>query len=136
MTKDLKRLGEIEFNDRKKEVDSLYLKIQDDLGQEEKESVMKLFASKRDELDQFNQTFAINETEKATIRLNLLSKKEQIIFSIENTKPQNEFARISDKSKIGLMNVRKQLDLLYPTKHQLEIEETQTNYTVKLYLTI
>lgn len=78
----------------------------------------------------------INETEKATIRLNLQSKKEQIIFSIENTKPQNEFARISDKSKIGLMNVRKQLDLLYPTKHQLEIEETQTHYTVKLYLTI
>jgi sensor histidine kinase YesM len=78
----------------------------------------------------------VNETEKATIRLNLQSKKEQIIFSIENTKPQNDFARISDKSKIGLMNVRKQLDLLYPKKHQLEIEETQTNYTVKLYLNI
>ena len=78
----------------------------------------------------------INETEKATIRLNLQSEKEQIIFSIENTKPQNDFARISDKAKIGLQNVRQQLDLLYPQKHQLEIEETQTNYTVKLYLII
>lgn len=78
----------------------------------------------------------INETEKAIIRLNLESNKQQIIFSIENTKPKNELSRISDKSKIGLINVQKQLDLLYPKKHQLEIEETQTNYTVKLYLTL
>ncbi|MCT2561058.1 sensor histidine kinase [Chryseobacterium herbae] len=76
----------------------------------------------------------VNETEKATIRLNLESKKEQIVFSIENTKPQNECARISYKSKIGLENVRKQLDLLYPKKHQLEIEETKTSYKVKLCL--
>ncbi|PWN59636.1 sensor histidine kinase [Chryseobacterium viscerum] len=76
----------------------------------------------------------VNETEKATIRLNLESKKGQIIFSIENTKPQNGFSQISDKSKIGLENVRKQLDLLYPKKHQLEIEETQMSYTVKLCL--
>jgi two-component system LytT family sensor kinase len=77
----------------------------------------------------------INETEKATIRLNLESKKEKIIFTIENTKPQNGFERISDKSKIGLENVRKQLDLLYPKKHQLEIDETLANYIVKLSLT-
>lgn len=76
----------------------------------------------------------INETEKATIRLNLESKNGQIIFSIENSKPQNEYARISEKSKIGLENVRKQLDLLYPKKHQLEIEETKTFYSVKLCL--
>ena len=78
----------------------------------------------------------INETEKAKIRLHLESKKQQIVFSIENTKPKNELARTSDKSKIGLENVRKQLDLLYPKKHQLEIEETQTNYTVTLYLNL
>lgn len=76
----------------------------------------------------------INETEKARIQLNLESKKQQIIFSIENTKPQNDFVPISDKSKIGLDNVRKQLDLLYPKKHQLEIEETQAKYLVKLCL--
>lgn len=76
----------------------------------------------------------INETKKATIRLNLESKKEEIIFNIENTKPQNDFALISGKSKIGLENIRKQLDLLYPKKHQLEIEETQKLYTVKLCL--
>lgn len=76
----------------------------------------------------------VNETEKAEILLNLESKKGEIIFSIENTKPQNELTKISDKSKIGLENVQKQLDLLYPKKHQLQIEETQTNFKVKLCL--
>ena len=78
----------------------------------------------------------INETEKAIISLHLESKKQQIIFSIDNTKPKNDFGKTSDKSKIGLVNVRKQLDLLYPKKHQLEIEETQITYAVKLYLNI
>lgn len=78
----------------------------------------------------------INETEKALIQLSLESKPQQIIFSIENTKPQNDSTVISDKSKIGLENVRKQLDLLYPKKHQLEIEESQFNYKVKLVLTL
>lgn len=78
----------------------------------------------------------INETEKAVIRMNLQTTKKQIVFSIENTKPQNETARRSDKSQIGLENVRKQLDLLYPKKHQLEIDETQKSFVVKLALTV
>lgn len=78
----------------------------------------------------------INETEKAIIRMNLESKKQQIIFSIENTKPQNETAKRSDKSQIGLENVRKQLDLLYPKRHQLEIKETQKMHLVRLTLNI
>jgi hypothetical protein len=78
----------------------------------------------------------INETEKARIHMNLETKRKQIIFSIENTKPQNETARRSDKSQIGLENVRKQLDLLYSKKHQLEIEETQKMHLVRLTLNI
>jgi sensor histidine kinase YesM len=78
----------------------------------------------------------INETEKAIIRMNLETKKQQINFSIENTKPQNETARRSDKSQIGLENVRKQLDLLYPKRHLLEITENQKNFFVKLTLTV
>lgn len=78
----------------------------------------------------------VNETEKAIIRLNLQSNKQQIIFSIENSKPQNDFSFKKDKSQIGLENVRKQLDLLYPKKHQLEILETQTKFNVHLCLNI
>ncbi|WP_166920503.1 sensor histidine kinase [Flavobacterium poyangense] len=77
----------------------------------------------------------VNETEKAKIQLTLESRKNQIVFSIENTKPQNELTPVSDKSQIGLVNVQKQLDLLYPKKHQLKIEESQTDFKVVLYLT-
>ena len=76
----------------------------------------------------------INETEKAVIRINLQSKKQQITFRIENTKPQNKTAKAFGKSQIGLENVQKQLDLLYPKKHQLEIDETQRKFAVKLML--
>jgi hypothetical protein len=78
----------------------------------------------------------INETEKAIIRLNLESKPQQIIFSIENTKPQNETAKKTNKSQIGLENVRKQLNLLYPKKHSLEIIEDQKKFFIKLKLTV
>jgi sensor histidine kinase YesM len=78
----------------------------------------------------------INETEKAVIRMNLETKKQQVIFSIENTKPQNETAKRPDKSQIGLENVRKQLDLLYSKSHLLEIKENQKNFLVKLTLTV
>lgn len=78
----------------------------------------------------------INETGKASIHINLESIRDQIHFSIKNTKPQNELTLTSTKSKIGLENVQKQLDLLYPKKYQLEIEETKTNYSIKLYLNL
>jgi hypothetical protein len=78
----------------------------------------------------------INETEKAVIHMNLETKKQQIVFSIENTKPQNETASTSNKLPIGLGNVRKQLDLLYPKKHLLEILDNQEKFLVKLTLTV
>jgi LytS/YehU family sensor histidine kinase len=35
---------------------------------------------------------------------------------------------------IGLANIRRRLDLLYPEKHQLSIEKTNTDYTIDLKL--
>ncbi|WP_281323272.1 sensor histidine kinase [Flavobacterium aestivum] len=78
----------------------------------------------------------VNETEKAVIQIDLQTKKQEIVFRIANTKPQNETGEKSDKSKIGLENVRKQLNLLYPNKHQLEIEETQTKFKIELCLNL
>lgn len=69
MTKDLKNIGEKEFNSRKLVIDSLYLKVQGDLSQTEKESLMKLLISKREEFDYFNQTYATNEAEKIWKRI-------------------------------------------------------------------
>ena len=78
----------------------------------------------------------INETEKASIHLNLKTVNQQIIFTIANTKPQNEASTKVSKQQIGLENVSKQLDLLYPKKHVLEIHESQEWFNVKLTLTV
>lgn len=69
MTKDLKKIGEVEFNSRKAEIDSLYLKVQGNLNESEKASLMKSLISKREEFDFFNQTYASNEAIKIWNRI-------------------------------------------------------------------
>ncbi|THH40655.1 sensor histidine kinase [Neolewinella litorea] len=60
-----------------------------------------------------------------------------IRFFLENTKG-NVLPRSPDAARpsggIGLVNVRRRLELLYPDRHDLEITETPTTYTVRLDL--
>lgn len=62
-------MGEKEFSLKKRILDSLYVKLQKDLPQNEKEVLMKSFIEKRDELDSFNQNFGFQESEKIWKRL-------------------------------------------------------------------
>jgi LytS/YehU family sensor histidine kinase len=39
-------------------------------------------------------------------------------------------------SGIGLKNVKRRLELLYPEKHQLTIQEDELNFSVDLTLTL
>ena len=55
---------------------------------------------------------------------------DQLIFRISNTKPPHK--KSFDNGGVGLENVKKRLDLLYPDMHQLDIDENDTLYTVKL----
>lgn len=80
MTKEMKSIGEKEFSSKKKELGILYSKLQGGLGQNEKEPLMKQFIEKREEFDQFNQTFALEESDKIWLRINSYTKE----FSKEN----------------------------------------------------
>lgn len=75
MTKDMKSIGEKEFSSKKAYLDSLYLELQSNMNEKEKEFLMKEFVSKREEFDQFNASFAANESEKIWIRINSYSKE-------------------------------------------------------------
>ncbi|MCB9252552.1 MAG: histidine kinase [Flavobacteriales bacterium] len=61
------------------------------------------------------------------INISIEVDSKDIHFKIENNKPQT---RISDKVNyqggIGIENVKKRLNLLYPGKHELEITESET----------
>lgn len=66
------------------------------------------------------------------VRLNWKSENE-IIFTCENS--YSEVSNTQDLSKgIGLANVQKRLELLYPDKHELKIDQTSTRYKVELHL--
>lgn len=64
------------------------------------------------------------------IKIDVIEKN--LIFNVENTK--NKYASASDNySKgIGLVNVRKRLDLMYPEKYKLIIEELDETFSVNL----
>lgn len=66
----MKRLGEKEFNARKRVVDSLYAITQSqELPQDNRNSIVQEFVQKRDELEQFGQVFASSEANKIWARL-------------------------------------------------------------------
>ncbi|MDQ2862681.1 MAG: histidine kinase [Bacteroidota bacterium] len=52
-------------------------------------------------------------------------------FSISNSKPSQP-QKFSNKNGIGLLNVQKRLELLYPRKHELNINSTDHTFSVYL----
>ena len=75
------------------------------------------------------------ELKLATIKINLATEKENIIFNIFNTKPSTNIQKKSaSKKPIGLINIEQQLKLLYPNTHDLKIEETPESFSVQLKL--
>lgn len=67
------------------------------------------------------------------VNIQLLLKKEQLYFEIENTKePEKE----TPESGIGLNNIQRQLELIYPGQYDLEIVAEKEIFLVKLQLNL
>ena len=76
MTKEMKRIGEKEFNSRKAIVDTLYSKLQfSTISETQKKELMSQFVQGKEYLEQFNQTFAVNEVPKIWSRINGYAKE-------------------------------------------------------------
>lgn len=61
-----------------------------------------------------------------------LTKPEELTFRVENNKDPELSSGMKKMDGIGLANVKKRLDLLYPAKHQLTIEDSATLFKVEL----
>lgn len=64
------------------------------------------------------------------VRIRLIAKEDWVEFSVENSIPTVRLVTDS-QGGIGLQNVKKRLELLYPKMHELEINKADT-FSVKL----
>lgn len=69
----------------------------------------------------------------ARITIFVKSQNNQVIFSVENSKPKIPFAHPQkDYETIGLKNVKRQLDILYKNNYKLTINDAAELYTITL----
>jgi hypothetical protein len=76
----------------------------------------------------------ISYREKSFIRISMIVLKDSITFRCVNSMVQAYDDHIQDHSGIGLENVKKRLNLLYPGKHELKIERIKDTFDISLKL--
>ena len=79
---------------------------------------------------------AKGSSEKSFIFLNTIIEKNKLIFSIENNKGYVDEIKKGEYNGLGLENVKRQLELLYPGKHTLKISNEQDSFKVQLQLNL
>ncbi|MEL6969582.1 MAG: sensor histidine kinase [Bacteroidota bacterium] len=80
--------------------------------------------------------FGASDDEAAQIKIKLSISENKLLFSCYNTKDEHitESPRAQNTSGIGLANVRKRLNLLYPNRHELGIQNETSSFRVFLEL--
>lgn len=71
---------------------------------------------------------------KLQIRMKFEVIKTQLFFHIENTTRNGETE--SEKASIGLKNIRKRLELLYPDNYDLQVKTPKNRYVVTLKISL
>lgn len=119
MTKEMKRAGEKEYNSRKLIVDNIYSNLQSPtITASEKKELMQQFIQGKEELEQFNQTFASEQTIKILSRIKSYTaefskdknyqlvvgsdNKQTILFADEKIDITNELLTYLNKKYEGL----------------------------------
>ena len=70
------------------------------------------------------------------IRLDIKVEKNKLNFSVENNKGLIDKVNTGDYNGLGLENVKRQLELLYPGKHLLNIKDQPDRFVVALQLNL
>jgi len=69
------------------------------------------------------------------IRMQIILYEGQIIFSLENSLPEQIPQPEKSASGIGIENTKRRLALLYPDRHQLNIRREEKSFIVELIIT-
>jgi len=70
------------------------------------------------------------------IKLDIKIEKNKLNFTVENNKGLIDEVNTGDHNGLGLENVKRQLELLYPGKHLLNIKDEQDRFVVALQLSL
>ena len=77
--------------------------------------------------------YGISKKEKSTIKIHISVEDNKVTFSTENS----IFTRqVAERSGIGIANTKQRLQLLYPDKHSLVINDADGKFRVNLTLNI
>lgn len=68
---------------------------------------------------------------KSFVEISLQPHADRLLFSCRNSRPEIKHDE-NMKGGVGLSNVRRRLDLLFPNDYTLDIKEEEDTYTVKL----
>lgn len=74
------------------------------------------------------------ELKQASIDISLKLTGEDILFKIKNSKPSSSIVSDNTEQALGLKNVKRQLELLYPNAYDLQLLDEESTYMVLLKL--
>jgi outer membrane protein len=104
MTKEMKRAGEKEFNSRKLVLDNLYSNLQSPtISASEKKELMQQFIQGKEELEQFSQTFATEQTTKILSRIKS--------YTAEFSKDKNYLLVVGSDNKQTILFADEKIDI-------------------------
>lgn len=75
-----------------------------------------------------------NNNPKAWVSLSLKVKDKECIYTVQNSKSVP--SENGEKSGIGLQNVKRRLELSYPGQYEMNVIDTESEYSVQLKLTL
>jgi LytS/YehU family sensor histidine kinase len=73
-----------------------------------------------------------NLRENTYVRINLVAHNDEVIFEIENNFDSSED---NHEAGIGLKNLKRRLEIIYPKKYNFTVTKTDTIYKAKLNIT-
>ena len=80
--------------------------------------------------------YGVHSQEPSVIKIRIETSFSQIVFSCESTVFEHVYPGIKEESGLGILNVRRRLELYYPHKHDLSISEVDGKFIVRLVLKI
>jgi len=77
-----------------------------------------------------------NNNPNAWVKISIQLKENECFYEVENSKILAGKPESEEKSGIGLQNVKRRLELSYPGRYQLQVNDRPDSYAVRLKITL